>query len=488
MKKKDSLYDQLMRDHKVAKSFNDEKEKFENDYLNAALESGLGKQLLALDKKELVKALLNACGRHEDMTIVVDRLVSSSKENLSRFKARLSEYKGSNRFVTWKYSQQFADEITDLLEDLKQGAATAREGLELLKLFFEADRYIIECCDDSSGNIGTIFTCDATELFEGYARRCENKEWVAEILLELILNNDYGLRDRLTDKINEFLPENSILYLVDELWKLHTKNKNKDRFSSTELRLLEEMAKGLKDPVLYEEVIIAQNSKNQDYDNFRLGKIWLECNNPTKAIEHFENINGNSNRYLGDLDGLLGKAYSQIGDTTKQKEIAWKMFKDYRSKEKLGCLIELEGSDKKEKILKDEIKLIHQEKKLNDQSIDFLLEMNLIEEAKQYLLVRKDDLDGDHYYSISDWANKFEKSGEYLVTALIYRALLNSILARGYSKAYHHGVDYLKKLEKLSSLIDDWGNVSRHEKYFNEVKDKHKRKSSFWARYRGERR
>ena len=113
--------------------------------------------------------------------------------------------------------------------------------------------------------------------------------------------------------------------------------------------------------------------------------------------------------------------------------------------------------------------------------------MKLVDEANDYVFQRSFDLDGNAYYSLPDWAKKFEKKKYYLTTVLIYRALLDSILARAYAKSYYHGVGYLKKLESISPKVENWGKTAPHLIYFNSVMEQHKRKSSFWDRYRGER-
>jgi hypothetical protein len=87
---------------------------------------------------------------------------------------------------------------------------------------------------------------------------------------------------------------------------------------------------------------------------------------------------------------------------------------------------------------------------------------------------------------MSDWAILLEKKRKLLTSTLIYRELLDSILERGYAKAYHYGVDYLKCLERQAKKIEDWKNHIEHDEYYNKVLEKHKRKRSFWSRHRGE--
>jgi len=76
-----------------------------------------------------------------------------------------------------------------------------------------------------------------------------------------------------------------------------------------------------------------------------------------------------------------------------------------------------------------------------------------------------------------------EPAGRLLSCTLIYRALLDSILARGTSKAYGHGVRYLKRLDTLASDVTDWGSFPTHQTYLESLPKKHGLKVSFWSRY-----
>lgn len=67
-----------------------------------------------------------------------------------------------------------------------------------------------------------------------------------------------------------------------------------------------------------------------------------------------------------------------------------------------------------------------------------------------------------------------------LAVTVILRALLDSILQRANSKAYHYGAEYLLELGKIATKISDWRDLPNHEIYLAEITAKHKRKYSFW--------
>ena len=64
----------------------------------------------------------------------------------------------------------------------------------------------------------------------------------------------------------------------------------------------------------------------------------------------------------------------------------------------------------------------------------------------------------------------------------MFRALLDSILARGYTRAYGHGARYLAALERLVESVSDWQGKATHDGYVTGIRKKHGRKWSFWQR------
>ena len=65
----------------------------------------------------------------------------------------------------------------------------------------------------------------------------------------------------------------------------------------------------------------------------------------------------------------------------------------------------------------------------------------------------------------------------------VVERLLASILARAKSKYYHHGISYLKKLDSLAPKVREWKEVDPHSLYLQNLRQKHKLKSSFWSQY-----
>ncbi|OIQ66238.1 hypothetical protein GALL_521940 [mine drainage metagenome] len=104
--------------------------------------------------------------------------------------------------------------------------------------------------------------------------------------------------------------------------------------------------------------------------------------------------------------------------------------------------------------------------------------------AARLIVTRHDQWDGQNWHILPQVAERLQY--EYpLAATILYRALLDDILARARSKAYPHGVKYLKQLDLLApdtdadpSRPDD---LDRHAVYRAALKQAHARKAGFWG-------
>jgi len=92
--------------------------------------------------------------------------------------------------------------------------------------------------------------------------------------------------------------------------------------------------------------------------------------------------------------------------------------------------------------------------------------------------------DGRHYHVLSPAAEMLEEKHP-LAATLIYRALIDDILARGNSQAYGHAARYLKKLDLLAPTADAdphrSATISSHAYYRTSIQKAHGRKVGFWS-------
>jgi hypothetical protein len=133
-------------------------------------------------------------------------------------------------------------------------------------------------------------------------------------------------------------------------------------------------------------------------------------------------------------------------------------------------------------VISGETELILKGEELSYSDAAFMIAMGRMDEAESYLLSKADQLEGDFYGSLLPLGKAMEEDSRQRAATVVYRALLDSILERGQTKAYSHGSRYLRKLDRLAEAVDDWGEIDSHAHYVAELRQKHRRKHSFWSK------
>ncbi|MBU1194416.1 MAG: hypothetical protein KKE62_13760 [Proteobacteria bacterium] len=441
-------------------------------------------KLIALGADALADALLNFAVHFDEADDLIEQLIATPKENVQRFKKKLSGLKSSRRFIDWRGAAGFARELEMLLQDLKSGVDDPLTGVELVAAFYEADSTIFEMCDDSSGNIGGVFRYDAKKMFVDYAKRCKDKQKIADIILKVNQKDNYGIRDTLINCAGECLPESVIRNMIAGLQKWA--DKEKDEYNKRHhFRSIESLARQIKDAKLFEKTRIASWGKLPTAALIDIARVYLESGDVETAHSWLKKIPEGETYQAYERDKLLEEVYHKQGDSEKLTELLFQKFRSCHSTGTLQALLDVIGHDKRDEVVADGVKVILKADRLRESDAEFLISVKRIDEAEEYLLKRADQLDGNHYGSLLSLAEAMEAEKRHLVTSLLYRSLLVSILERGYTKAYPYGIRYLKKLDKLATKVADWKEFHHHEAFKAQIIDAHGRKRSFWSKYEG---
>ncbi len=440
-------------------------------------------KLVALGAEKLADILLQTAAQISSVDDLIDHLVATPVENTGRFKTKLSRLSRKRGFVDWNKAYDFSLELELMLEDLKAGTDDPVKGVELVKAFFESDSDILEMCDDSSGCIGMVFRHHAKELFLWYAKKYPDKERLSQLVLELCSIDDYGVRRSLLDCAHEYLPEKNLHDMVEVLRgkaKKTTDTYKKSHFLSKAKLLASQVG----DPELFEQIALDGSDEFSSHTALEISRVYLANDCVDKAYYWIKQIEIEENSYgLYEYEEVLEAIYRKQGDNVKLAELLLKKLRAMPTIEKLQNLLEVVGEDKHAEIVCREIDLFLTESRLSLDRAEFMVDVGHIDNAERYLLKHAQKIDGNSYDSLLPLAATMEREKRYLAATLIYRALLLSILERGFTKAYHHGVDYLRKLDLLSELVSDWHSHESHNEFKALLKQDHGRKYSFWQRY-----
>lgn len=376
------------------------------------------RKLIDLGAETLAEALLDLSVHSEAADDLIERLLATPKENIQRFKKKLSSLRRSRRFVDWRGSSGFARELEMLLQDLEAGVTDPVTGIELVAAFYETDEGVLGHCDDSSGHVSDVFRYDAKELFVKYASRCAAKEKIADIVLKLNLKDNYGIRDTLIDCAEECLPESSVRSMISVLQK--RVDKENDEFRKRHhLMLIESLARQIKDAKLFEQTRIASWGKRSTAAFIDIARVYLESGAVDTAYSWLMKIPKGGTFQAYERDQLLLEIYRKQDNTEKLIELLYEQFNFSHSSNTLQALLDVIGHDKRDKVIRDEVALILQSSTLKESDAEFLISIDKIDEAEIYLLGRAEQLDGDNYGSLLSLAKSMELESRNLVASLM---------------------------------------------------------------------
>ena len=72
-------------------------------------------KLIKVGAEKLADSLMELSTRSEEAESMIERLTSSSDENIKEYKRRLSSFKRSNSFIDWRQSSQFSRDLETML-------------------------------------------------------------------------------------------------------------------------------------------------------------------------------------------------------------------------------------------------------------------------------------------------------------------------------------------------------------------------------------
>ena len=322
-------------------------------------------------------------------------------------KSRLSGLKRGRRFIDYRESGPFAVELERLLDEINRQAESPRQGVELITAFIETDSAVLDRADDSDGSIGGVYRVFACDSFVGHASRCDDKEWLHDLVLRLYMRDEYGVRDSLISSAVGFLPEAYLQRMVGEFWALAARESDEIKRYHWYLGI-EAVARQLKDPALFEKACRAKWPELPAAGHLDIAQVYFESGYAMAALQWLEKVPPGERFMIDEREQLLLKVASELGDQARAEEVAWRIFRRSRSEARLSLLLDVIGYKERERVIEGEIATLMDAPGLNLNDTQFMMEAERFDDAERYIADRSTQLNGDLYTTLLPWAKTFE--------------------------------------------------------------------------------
>lgn len=441
-------------------------------------------RLIAVGAEALADALMELASRNDRAAEMVQRLLVSPGEAIGFYRDRLESVASLSEkggFIGWRRSGEYADDLFDLLLDLEAAGPDPRTGVESVAAFFAAFEPIIEACDDSGGHVSNVFRFDGADRFVGYAKQCEDHEFLEETVLRLCRDDGYGVTENLVRRAPEYLSEEGVLRLIDRFKKAaKAESRKEDRWPL--LTPLGRLARDRGDPDLFAWCRRSSSTRLNTRDQIDIAQVFVDAGKADQALVWLQKSDPRNPFDLSMRDNLLMRALEQVGDVAGATEIASTLFRRSRSEHTLETLLRYLGEGERDQVVEEGWQLIQKAPGIEISDIEFLVATGRTGEAAEHLIGRIDQLETSPTDLLVPVAEAFTELGQPLAATLLYRGLLDILLDKGQPRSYGRGARHLDSLERLSAAISDWRGFPIHEEYVAGVREKHGRKWSFWKR------
>ncbi|AJQ95011.1 DUF6880 family protein [Gynuella sunshinyii] len=451
-------------------------------------------ELKKLNKTKLVVLVDQLYGIYGDIDEIIERHLAAAADGhdrdslISAIQYQLTQFREDPAFFDYHSSRGYATRLRSLLADIDNllRPQDPQQALQATEQFLRLHSTALESVDDSDGEVGDVFREAVSQWLkiacEVRSSLSDAENWT-EKLLSFFNDNDYGVLD-------DIIRDSSDLLTADELtqlaWRFETDLKkalktNRQKgynFEAAHASIgMRSVAEALSNMELFEKSCLLFSPQPntlqlQQVVEFALAigdfdRAWYWLSKPIWKED--------SSRFKELRNSLL----ELQGDTKTLKKY---LAEDFQKKPNAQTLADYWAVANKaeQKALYQQMPKWAESSRSPGDAVSMAFIVGHHDLAEKLLLKNKQDLTDSYYGLHLSWLKKLDENSHPLACIVCYRCLLNDILQRGVSKAYHHAADYFRKLLVLDKQISDYRNLDDAQVYIRRLQETHWRKRSFW--------
>jgi hypothetical protein len=451
-------------------------------------------KLGALSKDALIEIIVNIANENRETKKLVSTYMAAHdpKEMYKTLNKETTGIKSGKRYISYYEATAFTEQLDSILNKIDNYLAEQAPELaiKLCERFIEMDSKLFERIDDSNGCLGSFYCSLFEVLDKAFSFSNEPPGKIAETILSVYSNDEYGNRGAIVDSLKLCLSEPVIHALENALPSIKT--------SSTSPELCRENSAWDFDAYMHNQRIISIHKKIADkrgdvdryielvklgtVDDKNICKIAKRLNKAFRseeAIAWLQQIKDNSFETY-TRDKLLIEAYMLEGDTNQAKSVLWNSFKKSLAVDTYLEYLKLADADERQRAAKEALEIAKNSSRLAS-GFKLLQDLGEFDAIEQLFLSREAEVEGSDYYVYRKLSTELHKHGKNLIATLFRRKLIDDVLASARSKSYRYAASDLKLAGDFAENITNWMGYPSHADYIAQLKAKHPRKMSFWS-------
>ena len=463
--------------------------------------------LVALGVDKLAKLIVDEVQQNAPFKRIVTAALAGAKGPdavAAIIDRRLASLERARGYIDWDTRRAFAADlratVATIVDEL--GSAAPEAAAERILRFLGSAEDVFERIDDSSGSIGGIYR-DAAAALSAIAGRMavDDKLHLLDRLVPRLLADEYGL---IEEAIHSFMPTLSadeLTSLDRALQKAHAEpsssNASRDwaqqarRDSIIKARQAIADVKGDVDAFMKLEAQRPKRARN----DLAIAERLLQASRGAEALHWVRKSSRPGLRAMdrqdladasGGIDvqerhriGLEIRVLMALGDREAAQQIRWKTFQATLEvdllREYVAKLPDFEDEDALDGAFAYVAAHPHRYR-----ALVFFLGWPRLDLASKLVLDHAADWNGGYYEALASAADSLGQDHP-IAAAVLYRALIDDILAKGRSQAYGHAAGYFTTLAFLAADGFATHGLMDHHAYVDALRKAHGRKFGFWG-------
>jgi len=418
---------------------------------------------------------------------------------------RLVALERARGFVDWEGNKALADDLRAMLTIITDelGKADPDAAIDRIVRFLNDAGSVFDRVDDSSGRVQAIFYL-AADAIPGLAANLsvKRKASLLERLHHCLTDDGYGFCKDHLGPLLPMLPATSIeawdRRLEGEIRSFGTlKTKNDDwqyrmKFARL-IRLRQAIADHRGDCDAF--IALEQSRGSRQPDTLAVAERLLKAGRHSDALEWVRKPGSpratalTEENSINDLNPngpltseqvrLVLRILEAKGDLDEAQKLRWIVFLKTLDRDLLREYVTRLGDFEEFEVL-DRAFAHAAAFKDKNRALRLFVSWPRLDLAASLALGNEEGWDGRRYDILLPSAEALDEQYPAAATVL-YRSLIDHILAQARSQAYGHAARYFEKLETLENRIPANTDHRSHTTYTEELQKKHGRKSGFWS-------